>query len=232
MGKNAKKEFVKKEQISMLHEEYKIARHEWEYYTELFNKQDNLYSIFFAIFAVVIGAIYYIIRANNQIIFENMTLNANQRILIAGLIIFLAITYMYLFVIVMGNSYYLIIYSEKIIAIEKVMNKLLGRKVLFWETDFMSIIQSTQNIFTKGYLNVNYLKLFYAIALYVAIEVPLAILWYIIFGKGVIAYLYIAIVLVLSLLMLVNWLNMWLSLPKYYRIKLEGIYNNFGKKAK
>ncbi len=31
MGKKSK--FVEKEKISMLYEEYKIARHEWEYYT-------------------------------------------------------------------------------------------------------------------------------------------------------------------------------------------------------
>lgn len=47
--------------IESLKSEYDLARHEWEYYTDLFNKQDNLYSIYFAIFAVIIAAIYYII---------------------------------------------------------------------------------------------------------------------------------------------------------------------------
>ncbi len=192
--------------------------------------QDNLYSIFFAIFAIAIGAIYNIIKANNRIIFENMILNGNQKLLIAVVITFLAITYMYLFVIVMGNSYYLIIYSEKIIAIEKTINSLLKEKVLFWESDFMSTIQSTKNIFTKGYFNVNYLKMFYAIALYAAIEVPLAILWYIIFGKCIISYVYIGVVAVLSIFKLMNWLNMWIKLPKYYRKQLEMIYHDFGEK--
>lgn len=224
MGKKAKKQELREQQIFMLHEEYKIARHELEYYTELFNKQDNLYSIYFAIFAVVIGAIYYVIKENNVVVFENMALNFNQKLLIAGLIIFLAITYMYLFVIVMGNSYYLIIYSEKIIVIEKKLNQLLGKKILFWESDFMSVVQSTQNIFTKGYLNVNILKLFYAIALYVAVELPLGAVWFFVFEKSILSYTYIGSVMIISLFLLRNWLIMWIRLPKHYREKLNKVY--------
>lgn len=58
MGK--KKERKRREKdATILQDEYKIARHEWEYYTDLFNKQDNLYSIYFAIFAIAISGIYY-----------------------------------------------------------------------------------------------------------------------------------------------------------------------------
>lgn len=100
--------------IECLKSEYDLARHEWEYYTDLFNRQDNLYSIYFAIFAVIIGAIYYIIQVNNKdALFDNIALLHNPKMIICGLIVFLAVTYMYLFIIMMGNSYYLIIYSKK-----------------------------------------------------------------------------------------------------------------------
>lgn len=75
--------------VEYLKSEYDLARHEWEYYTELFNRQDNLYSIYFAIFAVIIGAIYYIIQVNNKdTLFDNITLLHNQKMIICGLIIF------------------------------------------------------------------------------------------------------------------------------------------------
>jgi multisubunit Na+/H+ antiporter MnhF subunit len=84
--------------IEFLKSEYDLARHEWEYYTELFNRQDNLYSIHFAIFAVIIGAIYYIIQVNNKdTLFDNITLLHNQKMIICGLIIFLAVTYIYIY---------------------------------------------------------------------------------------------------------------------------------------
>lgn len=171
--------------IEFLKSEYDLARHEWEYYTELFNRQDNLYSIYFAIFAVIIGAIYYIIQVNNKdTLFDNITLLHNQKMIICGLIIFLAVTYIYIFIIMMGNSYYLIIYSEKVIVLEKSLNYFLNKNIFIWEKDFMAKIQSKDNVFTKGYLNVNMLKMAFATILYCVVEIPLCILWYSIIGKN------------------------------------------------
>lgn len=212
-------------EINILHEEYKIARHEWEYYTELFNKQDNLYSVYFAIFAIAIGGVYYIIKDSNSHLFENMVLLPNQKIIVGSLIIFLAITYMYLFIIMMGNSYYLIIYSEKILALEKTINRKLGKNILFWEAKFMASIQSTDNRITAGYFNVNFLKTVYAILLYITIEVPLGFLWYAVFDNGLTFKIYCISVTCSSCFLLYNWLIMWIRLPKFYRNKLDNLYS-------
>ena len=221
-GKNDKNKI-----IEMLKSEYDLARHEWEYYTDLFNKQDNLYSIYFAIFAIIIGAIYYIIQVNNKnTLFDNIVLLNNQRIIICGLVIFLAITYMYLFVIMLGNSYYLIIYSEKVIILEKLLNYFLNKKLFIWETDFMSIIQSKDNVFTKGYLNVNMLKMVFAIALYCTVEVPLCILFHVIVGNIFLFHIYSIVLILISLFLIYDWLIMWWKLPKHYRSQLETLYKN------
>lgn len=213
--------------IELLKSEYDLARHEWEYYTELFNRQDNLYSIYFAIFAVIIGAIYYIIQVNNKdVLFDNIVLLHNQKLIICGLIIFLAVTYMYLFIIIMGNSYYLIIYSEKIIILEKALNYFLNKKVFIWETDFMARIQSKDNLFTNGYVNVNMIKMVFAFALYFIVEIPLCILWYAIIENMKMFYGYIIIISIISLFLMYNWVIMWWRLPKHYRKELETIYKN------
>ena len=48
----------------------------------------------------------------------------------------------------------------------------------------MAKIQSKDNVFTKGYLNVNMLKMAFATILYCVVEIPLCILWYSIIGKN------------------------------------------------
>ena len=211
--------------IELLKSEYDLARHEWEYYTDLFNKQDNLYSIYFAIFAVIIAAIYYIIQVNNKdTLFDNLFLLHNQKMIICGLIIFLAVTYMYLFIIMMGNSYYLIIYSEKVIILEKSLNYFLNKHIFIWEKDFMAKIQSKDNVLTKGYLNVNMLKMVFAIILYCVVEIPLCMLWYSVVGKENLFFWYVIIVVIVSLFLVYDWIIMWWRLPKHYREELETIY--------
>lgn len=213
--------------IDFLKSEYDLARHEWEYYTELFNRQDNLYSIYFAIFAVIIGAIYYIIQVNNEgKLFDNIILLYNQKMIICGLIIFLAVTYMYLFIIMMGNSYYLIIYSEKVIILEKALNYFLNKNVFVWEKDFMAKIQSKDNVFTKGYLNVNMLKMIFAIILYCVVEIPLCMLWYSVVEKNYLFYWYVIIISIVSLFLVYDWIIMWWRLPQHYRKELETLYKN------
>lgn len=211
--------------IQFLKSEYDLARHEWEYYTELFNRQDNLYSIYFAIFAVIIGAIYYIIQVNNKnTLFDNIILLYNQKMIICGLIIFLAATYMYLFIIMMGNSYYLIIYSEKVIILEKTLNYFLNKDIFIWEKDFMAKIQSKDNVFTEGYLNVNMLKMVFAFILYCVVEILLCMLWYSVVGENNLFYWYVMIISIVSLFLVYNWIIMWWRLPQHYRKELETIY--------
>lgn len=214
-------------EIESLKSEYSLAREEWKYYTDMFNKQDNLYSIYFAIFSIIIGAIYYIIQVNNkETIFDNVVLLHNQKIIICGLIIFLAVTYMYVFIIMMGNSYYLIIYEEKIIVLEKALNCFFKNKIFIWDTEFMSKIQSKDNIFTQGYLNVNMLKMIFAVLLYCAIEIPLCVLWKSIVGFGLCFTIYIFSVLIISLFLVYNWIAMWWRLPKHYRKVLKELYED------
>ena len=50
----------------LLKSEYDLAKHECEYYTQEFNKQDTVYGVYFAVFSVVIGAIYKIAETNND----------------------------------------------------------------------------------------------------------------------------------------------------------------------
>lgn len=100
----------------LLKSEYDLAKHECEYYTQEFNKQDTVYGVYFAVFSVVIGAIYKIAETNNdQLELTNLAVILNQKIIIGGMILFLAFAYIYVFLVIMGNSYYLILYSEKII---------------------------------------------------------------------------------------------------------------------
>lgn len=213
--------------IELLKHEYDLARHEYEYYTDLFNKQDNLYSVYFAIFAIIIGAINYIFKITDKdSMVNNIILLYDKKLLVCGLIIFLAVTYMYLFVIMLGNSYYLIIYSEKIIILEKVLNYFITKNIFIWETDFMAKIQSKDNRFTKGYLNVNLIKMIFAIILYLVVEVPLCLLWYLIVGYTWTFYLYIIVLASISLFLMYDWIIMWWRLPKHYREELRKLYNN------
>ena len=41
----------------LLKGEYDLAKHECEYYTQEFNKQDTIYGVYFAVFSVVVAAV-------------------------------------------------------------------------------------------------------------------------------------------------------------------------------
>ena len=78
----------------LLKSEYDLAKHECEYYTQEFNKQDTVYGVYFAVFSVVIGAIYKIAETNNdQLELTNLAVILNQKIIIGGMILFLAFAY-------------------------------------------------------------------------------------------------------------------------------------------
>ena len=96
----------------MLKSEYDLAKRECEYYTQEFNKQDTIYGVYFAVFSVVVGAIYKIAETNNdQLQLANLAVVLNQKIIIGGMVLFLAFAYIYVFLVIMGNSYYLILYA-------------------------------------------------------------------------------------------------------------------------
>ncbi len=70
----------------LLKSEYDLAKHECEYYTQEFNKQDTVYGVYFAVFSVVIRAIYKIAETNNdQLELTNLAVILNQKIIIGGM---------------------------------------------------------------------------------------------------------------------------------------------------
>ncbi len=202
--------------LEICESEYKSAKKELKYYSDLFNKQDGLYSVFFAIFVAVIGLFCVIDQ-------EKITL-FNPQQMVWPSVVFLAIAYMYFFVIVMGNSYYLIFYSEKVVILEKLMNQCLDTKVYIWETEFMSVIQSKENHITKGYVNVNMIKIGFVIAQYAIIELALGLLWHSMFGFDWRFWLYASLAIAISIFLIWNWFIMWWRLPKHYRKELEHLY--------
>lgn len=126
----------------------------------------------------------------------------------------------------MGNSYYLILYSGKIIALEKMMNHFLEKEIFIWESYIMDKIQSPQNRFTKGYFNVNILKGAIAVVLYIVVEVILGIIWSLIFDDFIVTLIYCVAFGSLSGFVLMNWLKMWIHLPEYYKSCFIDLYKN------
>ena len=211
----------------MLKSEYDLAKRECEYYTQEFNKQDTIYGVYFAVFSVVVGAIYKIAETNNdQLQLANLAVVLNQKIIIGGMVLFLASAYIYVFLVIMGNSYYLILYSGKIIALEKMMNHFLEKEIFIWESYIMDKIQSPQNRFTKGYFNVNILKGAIAVVLYIVVEVILGIIWSLIFDDFIVTLIYCVAFGSLSGFVLMNWLKMWIHLPEYYKSCFIDLYKN------
>lgn len=211
----------------LLKSEYDLAKHECEYYTQEFNKQDTIYGVYFAVFSVVVGAIYKIAETNNdQLQLTNLAVILNQKIIIGGMILFLAFAYMYVFLVIMGNSYYLILYSEKIIVLERMLNHYLDKKIFIWESCIMEQIQSPQNKFTEGYFNVNLLKGAAAVVLYIIVEVILGILWNLTFDNFFVTLFYCVTLGFLSGYIFANWLKMWRRLPEYYKSYFTNLYEN------
>lgn len=211
----------------LLKSEYDLAKHECEYYTQEFNKQDTIYGVYFAVFSVVVGAIYKIAETNNdQLQLTNLAVILNQKIIIGGMILFLAFAYMYVFLVIMGNSYYLILYSEKIIVLERMLNHYLDKKIFIWESYIMEQIQSPQNKFTEGYFNVNLLKGAAAVGLYIIVEVILGILWNLTFDNFFVTLFYCVALGFLSGYIFANWLKMWRRLPEYYKSYFTNLYEN------
>lgn len=223
--------FLREQKPELLHHqkflENGTAERAKEYYTQEFNKQDTIYGVYFAVFSVVVGAIYKIAETNNdQLQLANLAVVLNQKIIIGGMVLFLAFAYIYVFLVIMGNSYYLILYSGKIIALEKMMNHFLEKEIFIWESYIMDKIQSPQNRFTKGYFNVNILKGAIAVVLYIVVEVILGIIWSLIFDDFIVTLIYCVAFGSLSGFVLMNWLKMWIHLPEYYKSCFIDLYKN------
>lgn len=216
--------YKRKEVIQSLKEEYDYAKQKTQYYVELFNKQDSLYNVFFVIFSIVLGAVYHITSSGSADASQAILSIQNQQLILSILILALAVIYTYFYIIVQANSYYLIIYSEKITVLEKCLNHYIGKKVYMWEADFMSAIQSKRNVWTKGYLNINYLKTALAFLQYVIIHAGLAVMWFTVNNAIVTRTAYVGVVSVASLFIAYNWIKMWFVLPKHYRGELKKMY--------
>ncbi len=112
----------------------------------------------------------------------------------------------------------------KIIVLEKCLNYYLGKKAYIWETEFMSKIQSKDNVLKKGCLNVNYIKAILAFLQYVIIQAGLAVMWFDVNSVATVRYTYIGIVALTTVLIAFNWIRMWFVLPSYYRSELKKEY--------
>ena len=88
----------------------------------------------------------------------------------------------------------------------------------------MKTIQSPQNRFTEGYFNVNILKGVAAGVIYIIIEAILGFLWILIFDNCIASLIYTIILIVVSVLLLSNWLKMWRHLPQYYEKHFTKLY--------
>ncbi len=221
----------RKEVIQSLKEEYDCAKKEHQYYAEQFNKQDGLYNVFFVIFSIVLGALYHITSSGSADASRAILLIKNQKLILSILISALAVIYTYFYVIVQANSYYLIIYSEKIIVLEKCLNHYLGERVYVWETDFMSKVQSKRNVWKKGYLNINYIKTALAFLQYIIIHSGLTVMWCNVNSLAVIRWAYALTVFFVSAFIAYNWITMWFILPEQYRDELKTLYQkNLGIK--
>ncbi len=219
----------RKEVIQSLKEEYDCAKKEQQYYAEQFNKQDGLYNVFFVVFSIVLGALYHITSSGSADASGAILSIKNQPLILSILISALAVIYTYFYIIVQANSYYLIIYSEKIIVLEKCLNHYLGKKVYVWETDFMSKVQSKRNVWKKGYLNINYIKTALAFLQYIIIHSGLIVMWCNVNSLAVIRWAYGLTVFFGSVFIAYNWIAMWFILPEQYRDELKTLYQkNFG----
>lgn len=95
-------------------------------------------------FSVVVGAIYKIAETNNdQLQLANLAVVLNQKIIIGGMVLFLAFAYIYVFLVIMGNSYYLILYKLKKIITETVFDI---NAVVFYSTLGIAILMTIASV--------------------------------------------------------------------------------------
>ena len=88
----------KNEVFQSLKEEYDYAKEKERYYVNLFNKQDNLYSVFFVIFSLIIGAVYHITTLDGSEASAGILAFQENELIISLLICVLAIIYTYFYI--------------------------------------------------------------------------------------------------------------------------------------
>lgn len=209
--------------VDFLKIEYDEAKSEHQYYAEQISRQDTLFNVYFTIFSIAMAVICNVIQINNKaVLLKDVILSRDQKVLVSGMCVLLGVLCAHLFTIISGNTYYLMVFEEKIAVLEKVLNNYLGKDVFIWETHFMSDIQSKNNVFHSGCMNVNYIKMFFAIILYFIIETLLSVILY--YAVKTVALYFIPVIASITLFVLGNWIIMWWNLPKYCKNKLESLY--------
>lgn len=140
----------KDERLSVLKLEYDYAKKDLFYYTEKFNKSDNISSISVSILGLLL-TIYETMKS------DKMPIDNNIKII--G-IFFLSIISTYTFAMTLGSLYYLILNSARLRYLENKINEILGKDVLNWENYVMIKIHKVDNFFLDGgkMINVNHIK--------------------------------------------------------------------------
>lgn len=211
--------------MDFLKAEYDGAKVERQYYAELINKQDASFNAFFAIFSIVMTLIYNAIQINNKDVFlENLLLSVDQKIIISAMCLLIGVLYIYLFVALSSSVYYLILFGEKIAVLEKVLNIYLGKELFVWETYIMSRLQSKDNVHSAGFLNVNYFKFVFVVILYLIVEAFISVV--LCYTVKTVAYLFVPVVALITLIVFCNWIMMYWKFPEYCKKTMEVLYED------
>lgn len=208
--------------ISFFKSEYDSAKAESRYYAEQINKQETFFNIYFAIFSIALGIIYKIVMINNEDVpFNCIELQGYQKKMVWMICLLLSLFGTYLFATMSGNSYYLMIFGEKVSVLEKILNYYLGENIFVWESCFMSNIQSRKNVIKTGCIKINYLKMVFAILIYLLVQ---TILLFVVYYTVKVVVIYIIFVGCVSVVAWGNWILMWWRVPKYCKNQLEHMY--------
>lgn len=85
----------------------------------------------------------------------------------------------------------------------------------------MSNIQSRKNVIKTGCININYLKMVFAILIYLLVQ---TILLFVVCYTVKVVVIYIIFVGCVSVVAWGNWILMWWRVPKYCKNQLEHMY--------
>lgn len=88
----------------------------------------------------------------------------------------------------------------------------------------MSRLQSKDNIYSAGFLNVNYLKFVFAVILYLIVEVLISVV--LCYTVKTVACFFIPVVALITLIVFCNWIIMYWKFPEYCKKTMEGLYED------
>ncbi len=210
--------------IEYIEKEYELAKNEYKFYAEQFNKQENLYSLFFSVASILLGLLFIINPDSNDILTQIISFLSRYRYIPAGMILYITVTYAYFFTVMMGNSYYLVLYSEKIVVLEKIINHYADKDILIWERKIMSDVQSTNNTIKGRYINVNILKIVFVAIQYICIQLILGTAFSLVVKPDISPWYCAVIALLIPLFLLWQFYVIWHDLPGMYRKEFRDIY--------